>query len=126
MYLFFAVAGCGMTDRQCNEDIADELAVVDISTAVKIVVNCYNVWKECRKNRIRNPLHYCNCKFRLYLSLKTGQFVGNVSRYEHFDVARFECSDSNTDEDLIGVCRWMHVAEGRSPSMLTYEISVCA
>jgi len=57
MHLLLAVARCGMADRQCNEDIADELAVVDISTAVKIVVNCYNVWKECLKNRIRNPLH---------------------------------------------------------------------
>jgi len=73
MHLFVAVAGCGLADRQCNEDIADELAVVDISTTVKIVVNCCNIWKECLKNRILNPLHYCNCKFRLYLSLKTVQ-----------------------------------------------------
>jgi hypothetical protein len=59
MRLFLAAAGSRMADRQCNEDIADELAVVDISTAVKIVVNYYNVWKECLKSRIRNPLHYC-------------------------------------------------------------------
>jgi len=26
---------------------------------------------------------------------------------------------------LIGVCRWVHVAEGRSASVLTDEISVC-
>jgi hypothetical protein len=37
-------------------------------------------------------------------------------RSEHFDVARFESSDSGTD-DLIGLCRWMHVAEERSASM---------
>lgn len=38
-----------MADRKHNEEITDELAVVDISTTVKIVVNCYNVWKECLK-----------------------------------------------------------------------------
>jgi hypothetical protein len=59
MRLFLAAAGSRMTDCQCNEDIVDELAVDDISTAVKIVVNCYNVWKKCLKNKIRIPLHYC-------------------------------------------------------------------
>ena len=47
--LSLAAAGCRLADRKHNEDITDELAVVDISTTVKIVVNCYNVWKGCPK-----------------------------------------------------------------------------
>ena len=123
MRLFLVAAGYRMADRQCNEDIADELAVGDINTAVKSVVNCYNVWKECLKNRIRNPLHYC--KFRLYLFLKNGQLADNGTRSVHFDVARFGSSDSGADEDLIGLCRWVHVAEERSASFVTDDISIC-
>jgi hypothetical protein len=90
-----------MADCECNEDSADELAVVDISTAIKCVQIATTFGKNALK--IESVIHPITLKFRLYLSLKTAQLAGNVTHSKHFDVARFDSSDSGADEDLIGL-----------------------